>query len=109
MFVNRALECDAVNKAGFGFSEHSFADEREWCGGVIDVLLLELLDAKEKDKLCGGLTNAGGVEQFEMIFGANSYDALSPFRPDSVCERCGGRELRFELGWRALPRKRLDD
>ena len=42
MFVNRALECDAVNKAGFGFSEHSFADEREWCGGVIDVLLLEL-------------------------------------------------------------------
>ncbi len=74
-----------------------------------DVLLLELLDAKEKDKLCGGLTNAGGVGQFEMIFGANSYDALSPFRPDSVCERCGGRELRFELGWRALPRKRLDD
>ena len=74
-----------------------------------DVLLLELLDAKEKDKLCGGLTNAGGVEQFEMIFGENSYDDLSPFWPDCIRQRCNGREVRSEAGWRALPRKRLDD
>lgn len=74
-----------------------------------DVLLLELLDAKEKDKLCGGLTNGTGVEQFETIFGANSYDALSPFRPECLRERCGERELRWEIDWRALPRKQLDD
>ena len=74
-----------------------------------DVLLLELLDAKEKDKLCGGLTNATGVDEFEKIFGSNSYDALSPFSPDRVHERCGERELRWEADWRALPRKRLDD
>ena len=74
-----------------------------------DVLLLELLDAKEKDKLCGGLTNDSGVEQFETIFGSNSYDALSPFWPDCIRQRCNGREIRSEAGWRALPRKRLDD
>ena len=40
-----------------------------------DVLLLELLDAKEKDKLCGGMTNATGVDEFEKIFGTNSFGA----------------------------------
>ena len=74
-----------------------------------DVLLLELLDAKGKDKLCGGLTNATGVEEFEKIFGSNSYDALSPFSPNCVHERCGERELRWKADWLALPRKRLDD
>ena len=74
-----------------------------------DVLLLEILDAKEKDKLCGGLTNDGGVGQFEMIFGATSYDALNPFHPEYVRERCGRREICFETDWHALPRKRLDD
>ena len=74
-----------------------------------DVLLLELLDAKEKDKLCGGLTNATGVDEFEKIFGSNSFGALSPFCPNCVRERCGERELRWETGWRALPRKQLDD
>ena len=74
-----------------------------------DVLRLELLDAKEKDKLCGGMTNATGVDEFEKIFGSNSFGALSPFCPDCVRERCGERELRWETGWRALPRKQLDD
>ena len=74
-----------------------------------DVLLLELLDAKEKDKLCGGLTNATGVDEFEKIFGSNSFGALSPFCPDCVRERCGEREIRWEASWWALPRKRLDD
>ncbi len=73
------------------------------------MLLLEILDAKEKDKLCGGLTNESGVKKFETIFGSNSYDALSPFRPDCTRQRCGERELRLELDWLALPRKRLDD
>ena len=60
-----------------------------------DVLLLELLDAKEKDELCGGMTNATGVEEFEKIFGSNSFGAnisRRRFLRGNDVPPCGGRD-----------------
>ena len=74
-----------------------------------EVLLLELLDAKEKGKLCGGLMSNYGVRQFEAAFGPRSLDVLSPPRTGYILQRYGGRELRSEGPLRALPRKCLDD
>ncbi|MCR4705901.1 MAG: FAD-dependent monooxygenase [Lachnospiraceae bacterium] len=45
-----------------------------------DVLMLELLDVKEKDKLCGGLMTGRTVLQFDEIFGQASERAWDPGR-----------------------------
>lgn len=74
-----------------------------------DVLLLEILDAKEKDKLCGGLVGGDSVETFERIFGSNTFDALFPFHPNIFRQRCSGREVCWQADWQAFSRKRLDD
>ena len=60
-----------------------------------DVLALELLDAKTKDKLCGGMLFETTPVQFAQVFG----------------EGCmAGRErIREKDVFYALPRKRLDD
>lgn len=60
-----------------------------------DVLLLELLDAKEKNKLCGGMTTATGVDEFEKIFGSNSFGASISrrrFLRGNDVSPCGGRD-----------------
>ncbi len=74
-----------------------------------DVLMLELLDAKEKDKLCGGLMTGRTVLQFDEIFGQGSFDTLSPMRRDIILKRYDGYELQEKADLCALPRKRMDD
>ncbi len=74
-----------------------------------DVLLLELLDAKEKDKLCGGLVSGEGIRQFEAVYGPNSFAILCSSRIDRICQRFSGCELGSQGNLWALPRKRLDD
>ena len=74
-----------------------------------DVLMVELLDAKEKDKLCGGLMGWCLFEQFEDVFGKEIFDALSPIRRDTILERCCGYEKEFKTYCISFPRKRLDD
>ncbi len=74
-----------------------------------DVLMLELLDAREKDKLCGGLMTGWTALQFDEIFGQGSFDTLSPMRMDYILKRYDGYELQEEFDLRTLPRKRMDD
>ena len=44
-----------------------------------DVLILERLDAKRKDKLCAGLTAEYGKEEFISIFGEPVWESMAPF------------------------------
>ncbi len=74
-----------------------------------DVLMVELLDAKEKDKLCGGLMGLRIYDQFEDTFGKEMTDALSPIQIDAILERCCGYEKEFKTHGISLPRKSLDD
>ena len=74
-----------------------------------DVLMVELLDAKEKDKLCGGLMSGNIFEQYEAAFGKGISDALSPIRMDTIIERGYGYEKESKRDVISLPRKRLDD
>ena len=74
-----------------------------------DVLMVELLDAKEKDKLCGGLMSGGLFGQYEDTFGKGISDAVFPIRMDSMLERCCGYEIESKGTIISLSRKRLDD
>ncbi|MER2138697.1 MAG: NAD(P)/FAD-dependent oxidoreductase [Succiniclasticum sp.] len=75
-----------------------------------DVLALEILDAKTKDKLCGGMMEAVVIDRLGQMFGSDMMDALRPVPVPELCERYAGRELRVPIMLHyALPRKRLDD
>ena len=43
-----------------------------------DVLALELLDAKTKEKLCGGIMNKRALTQVAEVFGEGCMDTLRP-------------------------------
>lgn len=75
-----------------------------------DVLILERLDAKQKDKLCAGMISNWCREEIIKIFGEEAWSALDA-EPISVVESFfGGYELisRGEAFY-TMPRKRLDD
>ena len=74
-----------------------------------DVLMLELRDVKEKDKLCGGMMSTDIVEVFDAVFGEGACNGLSPVRTDYMLERFLGYEKRTKESFLAMPRKRLDD
>ena len=74
-----------------------------------DVLALELLDAKTKDKLCGGMMSPNVFEYFVQVFGEGCKDILHPMLVPTFCQRYAGREIRSEATICTLPRKRLDD
>lgn len=75
-----------------------------------DVLILERLDAKQKDKLCAGMVTDFDLGEITKIFGEEALSALDA-EPISVVESFfGGYELisRGEAFY-TMPRKRLDD
>ena len=74
-----------------------------------DVLALELLDAKTKDKLCGGMMSPNVFEFFVQVFGEGCKDILHPMLVQTFCQRYAGREIQSESTICTLPRKRLDD
>jgi flavin-dependent dehydrogenase len=74
-----------------------------------DVLALEILDAKMKDKLCGGMMEDVVMERLGRVFGSEIYDILRPMPVPELCLRYAGRERRLPILHYALPRKRLDD
>ena len=75
-----------------------------------DVLTLELLDAKTKEKLCGGMMSKKTLMRFEQIFGKGCEDTLRPMHIEKARHRYAGREILKEAGGcYALPRKRLDN
>ena len=74
------------------------------------VLALELLDAKTKEKLCGGMLFETTLKQFAQVFGEGCRDTLRPVQINKVRDRFAGREILMEKQvYYALPRKRLDD
>ena len=74
-----------------------------------DVLILEWLDAQKKDKLCAGLTNDFGREQFESVFGGKVWERLSPRTVPYLRERYGEKELCSLMAFYGIPRKAMDD
>lgn len=74
-----------------------------------DVLALELLDAKEKNKLCAGAIEEGCRERLTGTFGKEMWDDLRPARFEVMRFRIAGRECRWRKVFYGLPRKRLDD
>jgi flavin-dependent dehydrogenase len=75
-----------------------------------DVLALELLDAKTKEKLCGGIMNKGALMHFAQVFGESCEDTLRPMKITKLRDRYAGREILIDNEvYHALPRKRLDD
>ena len=75
-----------------------------------DVLALELLDAKTKEKLCGGIMNKGALMHFAQVFGESCEDTLRPMQITKLRDRYAGREILIDKEvYHALPRKRLDD
>ena len=74
-----------------------------------DVLALELLDAKTKEKLCGGMLFKTTPVRFAQVFGEGCMDALRPVRIKHR-DRYAGREIIREKDvFYTLSRKRLDD
>ena len=74
-----------------------------------DVLALELLDAKEKDKPCAGGIDRNLRSLLEETFGRGAWDDLHPAHIDGMRFRMDGHELRGGSRFCALPRKQLDD
>ena len=74
-----------------------------------DVLALELLDAKTKDKLCGGMLFETTPVQFAQVFGEGCMDTLRPVRIKHRDRYAGRERIREKDVFYALPRKRLDD
>ena len=77
-----------------------------------DVLALELLDAKTKEKLCGGIMNKGALMHFAQVFGESCEDTLRPMHITKHRDRYAGCEILIDIDkevYHALPRKRLDD
>ena len=74
-----------------------------------DVLALELLDAKTKEKLCGGMLFETTPVQFTKVFGEGCMETLRPVQIKHR-DRYAGREIIREKDvFYVLPRKRLDD
>ena len=60
-----------------------------------DVLLLEILDARKKNKLCAGGLESRAEKAFSAVFGATVDEAgLAPIRLETACIRCGDHEMR---------------
>ena len=74
-----------------------------------DVLALELLDAKTKEKLCGGMLFKTTPVRFAQVFGEGCMDALRPVQIKHRDRYAGGERIREKDAFYALPRKRLDD
>ena len=74
-----------------------------------DVLALELLDAKTKEKLCGGMLFETTPVQFAQVFGEGCMDTLRPVRIKHRDRYAGRERIREKDVFYALPRKRLDD
>jgi len=74
-----------------------------------DVLILERLDAKKKDKLCAGLTAEYGKEEFISIFGEPVWESLAPFSSFGLIEQFGGNEICWTGNFFEMPRKVMDD
>ena len=58
-----------------------------------DVLALELLDAKTKEKLCGGIMNKRALTHVAKVFGEGCMDALRPMHIEKVWDRYAGLEI----------------
>ena len=58
-----------------------------------DVLALELLDAKTKEKLCGGIMNKRALTQVAEVFGEGCMDTLRPMHIEKVWDRYAGLEI----------------
>ena len=74
-----------------------------------EVLVLELRDMQEKDKLCGGVLGREAVVELQTIFGADALAELALTYPPHLRNRCLDRETISRIGFATLPRKRLDD
>ena len=74
-----------------------------------DVLILERLDAKKKDKLCAGLTAEYGKEEFISIFGEPVWESMAPFSSFRLIEQFGGNEICWTGNFFEMPRKVMDD
>lgn len=74
-----------------------------------DVLILERLDAKQKDKLCAGMISNWCRGEIIKIFGEAAWSSLNAERLDGMREYFGDHEVYFLDPFYAMPRKSLDD
>ena len=75
-----------------------------------EVILAELLDAKTKDKLCGGVMIDSALQSFKKIYGENPQQVLPLHKVKSFCQRFAGKEiLANNTEIFTLPRKLLDN
>ena len=74
-----------------------------------DVLMTELLDAKTKDKLCGGIVATTASEIFDTMYGAGEFATLEPQRCSGWILHCLNSRLTLSRQFPILPRKQLDD
>ena len=74
------------------------------------MILAELLDAKTKDKLCGGVMIDSALQSFKKIYGENPQQVLPLHKLKSFCQRFAGKEiLANNTEIFTLPRKSLDN
>lgn len=75
-----------------------------------EVILAEILDAKTKDKLCGGFIPSPALQIFEKIYGENPQQVLPLHKVKGFRQRFAGKEIfadNAEIF--TLPRKLLDN
>ena len=83
------------------------------CGTLLrragkDVLALELHDAREKDKLCGGAIGGSAPSELRKVFGPNALEELGVHRPALVLRRCLEKEVVEQPFFDLVERRRLD-
>lgn len=77
--------------------------------GGVDVLTVELYDARDKDKLCAGVVDPTSIRLFDRVYGTGAFDGLSPYAASKAVSRCFDCSYSSSVPFKSLPRKRLDD
>ena len=73
------------------------------------VLVLELRNAREKDKLCGGILGVVSINELVLAFGREALYELALVHPPHHRYRCLGKESVSRCDCATVLRKQLDD
>lgn len=74
-----------------------------------DVLMLELRDARTKDKLCGGILGTPSLAGLQFIYGAEALDEIGLTYVPHLRSRSFEREFVAPVRFATVERKLLDD
>lgn len=74
-----------------------------------EVLALELHDARDKEKLCGGILGVRSLVELRDAFGKEGLDELAPTFPPHQRTGCLDREHVVRCRYATIERRRLDD